>query len=120
MIDMYEASLDAKYLAHARTLADVILERFIDQEKGGFFFTSDDHEALIMRSKAAFDGSTPSGNSAAAMALLRLYGYTGDERYASRRSGRSSCSASLSRSSRSVSRTCSKRLIFISAGRPKS
>jgi uncharacterized protein YyaL (SSP411 family) len=36
---------------------------------------------LIMRSKAAFDGSTPSGNSAAAMALLRLHGYTGDERY---------------------------------------
>src|SRR5208337_2831133 len=81
MLDVYEASLDAKYLAHAQTLADVILERFIDNEKGGFFFTSDDHEALIMRSKAAFDGSTPSGNSAAAMALLRLYGYTGDERY---------------------------------------
>ena len=81
MVGVYEASLDAKYLAHARTLADVILERFIDKEKGGFFFTSDDHEALITRSKAAFDGSTPSGNSAAAMALLRLYGYTGDERY---------------------------------------
>ena len=81
MLDVYEASLDAKYLAHARTLADVILERFIDKEKGGFFFTSDDHEELITRSKAAFDGSTPSGNSAAVMALLRLYGYTGDERY---------------------------------------
>src|SRR5258708_3030536 len=81
MLDLYEASFDAKYLAHARTLADVILERFIDKEKGGFFFTSDDHEALIMRSKAAFDGSTPSGNSAAVMALLRLHGYTGEERY---------------------------------------
>ncbi len=81
MLDVYEASLDPKYLAHARMLADVILGRFIDQAKGGFFFTSDDHEALIMRSKAAFDGSTPSGNSAAAMALLRLHGYTGDERY---------------------------------------
>ena len=45
MLDVYEASLDAKYLAHARTLADVILERFIDREKGGFYFTSDDHEA---------------------------------------------------------------------------
>ena len=81
MLDLYEASLDAKYLAHARTLAGVILERFIDKEKGGFFFTSDDHEALITRSKAAFDGSTPSGNSAAAMALLRLHGYTGEECY---------------------------------------
>jgi hypothetical protein len=81
MLDVYEASLEAKYLAHARTLADVILDRFIDKEKGGFYFTSDDHEALIMRSKAAFDGSTPSGNSAAVMALLRLHGYTGDEHY---------------------------------------
>jgi uncharacterized protein YyaL (SSP411 family) len=81
MIDLYEASLDPKYLAQARVLADVLIERFLDREKGGFFFTSDDHEALITRSKAAFDGSTPSGNSAAAMALLRLHDYTGDERY---------------------------------------
>ena len=55
---------------------------FEDRENGGFFFTSDDHEELITRSKAAFDGSTPSGNSAAVMALLRLHAYTGDERYA--------------------------------------
>jgi uncharacterized protein YyaL (SSP411 family) len=82
MIDTYEASLDPRYLAQARTLADVILERFLDRERGGFFFTSDDHEQLITRSKAAFDGSTPSGNSAAVMALLRLHAYTGDERYA--------------------------------------
>jgi hypothetical protein len=81
MLDTYQASLDTKYLAHARTLADVILERFLDKERGGFFFTSDDHEALITRFKGAFDGSTPSGNSAAVMALLRLHGYTGDERY---------------------------------------
>jgi uncharacterized protein len=82
MIDTYEASLDPRHLEHARVLADVILERFIDREKGGFFFTSDDHEELITRTKAAFDGSTPSGNSAAVMALLRLHAYTGDERYA--------------------------------------
>jgi uncharacterized protein YyaL (SSP411 family) len=82
MIDTYEASLDPRYLAQARTLADVILARFLDRENGGFFFTSDDHEQLITRSKAAFDGSTPSGNSAAVMTLLRLHAYTGDERYA--------------------------------------
>src|SRR5271156_4701416 len=81
MLDLYEASLDAKYLAHARTLAGVILERFIDRQKGGFFFTSNDHEALITRSKAAFDGSTPSGNSSAVNALLRLHAYTGEARY---------------------------------------
>jgi uncharacterized protein len=81
MLDVYEASLDRKYVEQARTLADIMLARFLDREKGGFFFTSDDHEQLITRSKAVFDGSTPSGNSAAVMALLRLYGYTGDERY---------------------------------------
>ncbi|MGH7864819.1 MAG: thioredoxin domain-containing protein, partial [Candidatus Binataceae bacterium] len=81
MIDVYQATLNPLYLAHARTLADVMLERFLDQENGGFFFTSDDHEVLITRSKAAFDGSTPSGNSAAVMALLRLGPLTGGERY---------------------------------------
>src|SRR5260370_5069787 len=81
MLDTYEASLDAKYLAMARRMGDTLLEHFLDSEKGGFFFTSDDHEALIMRSKAAFDGSTPSGNSAAVMLFLRLNAYTGEQRY---------------------------------------
>ena len=81
MVDTYQASLDAKYLAYARTLAEVILDRFLDKQRGGFFFTSEDHEQLITRFKGAFDGSTPSGNSASVMALLRLHGYTGDERY---------------------------------------
>ncbi len=81
MLEIYQASLEPKYLEIARKLMEVVLERFIDRDKGGFFFTSDDHEALITRSKAAFDGSTPSGNSAAVMTLLRLHGYTGEERY---------------------------------------
>jgi uncharacterized protein YyaL (SSP411 family) len=81
LIDVYEASLEPQYLANARKLADAIIERFADREKGGFFFTSDDHEQLIVRSKAVFDGSTPSGNSEAIMALLRLHAYSGDERY---------------------------------------
>ncbi len=81
MLDVYAATLDRRYLEHARTLASVMLERFLDRERGGFFFTSDDHETLIARSKPAFDGSTPSGNSAAVHAMLRLHAYTGDERY---------------------------------------
>jgi len=81
LIDTYESSLDPAYLADARRLADAILERFLDREKGGFFFTSDDHEALIARTKPVFDGSTPSGNSAAVMALLRIHAYTGEARY---------------------------------------
>ena len=81
LVDTYEASFDRRYLEFARELAEVMLERFADRENGGFFFTSDDHESLITRGKAAFDGSTPSGNSAAVMALLRLHSYLGDRRY---------------------------------------
>ena len=81
LIDLYEASLDRRHLDRARALADAILERFLDVERGGFYFTSADHERLIARSKAVFDGSTPSGNSSAVMALLRLHEYFGEERY---------------------------------------
>ncbi len=81
LVDIYEASLDRHYLEFARELAEVIVEHFVDRENGGFFFTSDDHEALITRGKAAFDGSTPSGNSAAVMALLRVHPYLQDQRY---------------------------------------
>jgi uncharacterized protein len=81
LADIYEASPNRSYLEFARNLAEVMLARFADAKNGGFFFTSDDHETLLTRGKAAFDGSTPSGNSAAAMALLRLYSYLGDARY---------------------------------------
>jgi uncharacterized protein YyaL (SSP411 family) len=81
MVDTWMATLEPRYLEHAKVLAQVILERFEDKEHGGFFFTSSDHESLITRAKPAFDGSTPSGNSAAVMTLLRLYAYTSDEDY---------------------------------------
>jgi uncharacterized protein YyaL (SSP411 family) len=81
LLDLYEASLDTRYIAQARLLVDALLERFLDQKNGGFFFTSEDHERLITRPKPLFDGSTPSGNSEAVMALLRLHTYTGEERY---------------------------------------
>src|ERR1051325_1768462 len=52
-----------------------------DEESGGFFYTGKSHEALISRTKPAFDGSVPSGNAVAAQALLRLYYYEGNEDY---------------------------------------
>ncbi len=81
LLDLYEASLDTRYIVQARALMDVVLDRFRDRENGGFFFTSDDHERLITRPKPMFDGSTPSGNSEAVLALLRLHTYVGEEAY---------------------------------------
>ncbi len=73
LLDVYEATFEPEYLDGAVALTDVLLDRFWDAQEGGFFFTSSDHETLISRSKSAFDGSVPSGNSVAASALLRLY-----------------------------------------------
>ena len=74
-------------LALACRLADVLLERFADPA-GGFFFTADDHEALIHRPKPVADEATPSGNGIAARVLIWLGCLLGETRYldAARRS----------------------------------
>ena len=58
-----------------------MITEFWDEENGGFFFTSNDHEELIVRNKDFYDNATPSGNSAAADVLLRLSKFYGDEKY---------------------------------------
>jgi hypothetical protein len=81
LLDLFEAVQERRYLNHAIELTDSMIEHFWDKEGAGFFFTSDDHEELIVRSKTAFDGSIPSGNSVAVRDLLRLYHYTGNSSY---------------------------------------
>ena len=84
LLDLFAAVQDRRHLEAARRLMDSTLAHFWDDAGGGFFFTSDDHEVLIVRSKPAFDGSIPSGNSVAAMNLLRLYHHTGHAEYLQR------------------------------------
>ena len=67
-------------LALARDLADVMLARFADP-RGGFFFTADDHEALIHRPKPLADEATPSGNGVAVRVLVCLGSLLGETRY---------------------------------------
>lgn len=69
---------DLKWLL---SLADRLLEGFEDPQRGGFFFTSGDHETLIHRPKSLTDESTPAGNAVAALALLRLGWLVGERRY---------------------------------------
>jgi uncharacterized protein len=59
-----------------------MLEHFWDAEQGGLFTSPDDGERLIARQKDVFDNATPSANSTAAVALLRLAALTGEHRYA--------------------------------------
>ena len=69
---LYEATLAPHWLDEASSLADIALEHFADAQNGGFFYTSDDHETLITRTKDLHDSSVPSGNGMIATALLRL------------------------------------------------
>ncbi len=72
LVEAYQATFEPKYLDQALTLAETMIKLFHDETDKGFFYTSSDHEMLIARNKEAHDGSTPSGNSMAAWALLRL------------------------------------------------
>jgi hypothetical protein len=59
----------------------VLLDHFEDQELGGFFFTSDDHEQLIHRSKSFSDDAIPAGNGIGARVLIRAGYLLGETRW---------------------------------------
>jgi uncharacterized protein YyaL (SSP411 family) len=81
LLELYQVSGEAKYLAEARRLADLMIAEFWDEGNGGFFFTANNHEELILRNKDYYDNATPSGNSVAADVLLKLSHLIGDEKY---------------------------------------
>jgi uncharacterized protein YyaL (SSP411 family) len=78
LIELYEATFDVEYLDSALQLNEQMVDRFLDVEEGGFFFTPADGEELLVRQKEIYDGAVPSGNSAAAYNLIRLAGITGN------------------------------------------
>jgi hypothetical protein len=78
LLTLYESSFEQRWFELAAKLAESMVARFGDAERGGFFSTSDDHEELIARRKEIGDHPIPSGNSAAAMGLLRLAALSGE------------------------------------------
>jgi uncharacterized protein YyaL (SSP411 family) len=81
LVVLFEATCVERWLTEARALADQTIERFADPERGGFFSTASDGEALIARRKDLEDSPIPSGASSAAVGLLRLAQLTGETRY---------------------------------------
>jgi uncharacterized protein YyaL (SSP411 family) len=81
LLTLYEATFEPQWFERANSLAETMIARFGDAERGGFFSTSDDHEPLIARRKEIGDHPIPSGNSSAAMGLLRLAALTGERSY---------------------------------------
>jgi uncharacterized protein YyaL (SSP411 family) len=81
LVTLFETTGEFRWLKEALALTDHMIEEFWDSEGGGFFFTGKSHENLIVRSKDYFDNATPSGNSVAAMLLLRLATLTDNDNY---------------------------------------
>jgi uncharacterized protein YyaL (SSP411 family) len=81
LLALYEATFEPRWFEAATALADEIIERFGDRQRGGFFTTSTDHEPLIARRKDLDDHPIPSGNASAALGLLRLEALSGERRW---------------------------------------
>ena len=81
MLELYQSTFDERWFAIARQLADFAQAHFAADD-GGYYDTSDDHEALIVRPRNLQDNVTPSGNGMMARQLLRLAAYTGEAAYA--------------------------------------
>jgi uncharacterized protein YyaL (SSP411 family) len=77
LIELYEATFEAQFLKTALELNETMLKHYWDEKAGGFFFTPDDGEKLIVRRKEIYGGPIPSGNAMALFNLLRLARFTG-------------------------------------------
>tara|TARA_B110000211_G_C13792842_1_gene427002 strand:- start:78 stop:695 length:618 start_codon:yes stop_codon:yes gene_type:complete len=77
LLNLYEATLNLKYLTQSLELSNIMIEDFSDKN-GGFFIGGKNAEKLIIRAKDSYDGAIPSGNSVAVNNLFRLGKLTGD------------------------------------------
>ncbi|MEP6894836.1 MAG: thioredoxin domain-containing protein, partial [Chloroflexota bacterium] len=80
LLELYQTDFNNKWFAAAKELGDEMIELFNDPA-GGFFDTSKDGEALLLRPKDVQDNATPSGNALACEALLKLAEFTGEGKY---------------------------------------
>lgn len=78
LIDLYETVFDIRYLETALDLNRDFIRHFWDSDRGGFYFTANDTEEILVRKKEIYDAAVPSGNSVAMLNLLRLGRMTGD------------------------------------------
>ena len=77
LVELYQAGFEAEYLEKALSLMGYLQEHFWDKKSMGFFSTSDEAEAVLVKDKPVYDNAVPSGNSAALYAMLTLSRLTG-------------------------------------------
>ena len=82
LLELYEATFKIEYLKNAIQLSDIMVSEFWNESSGGFYLGSNQTEKLIVRAMTGYDGAIPSGNSIAAMNLLKLTRITGEIKWA--------------------------------------
>ncbi len=83
-LDAYEVTADLSYFKFAKNITDAMIGKFFDAVSGGFVDAEPAGKSLgvlATRRKPFQDSPTPAGNSVAAIALVRMHGYTADEDY---------------------------------------
>ncbi|MEZ6063329.1 MAG: thioredoxin domain-containing protein [Planctomycetaceae bacterium] len=81
LVELYQATFDESRIDQGAELADLLLADFFDESSGGFFYTAETQSTPITRIRDSQDGATPSANSMAATALLKLSVLTGRSQY---------------------------------------
>lgn len=81
LLELYEATFETEFLKTAIALQKDMNGHYLDTERGGYYFTANDAEEMIIRHKEVYDGAVPSANSAALLNLLRIGRITGDASY---------------------------------------
>lgn len=79
LLELYHATFDTYFLKTALELNAQFIDHYWDQKNGGFFFTADDGEEVLVRQKHSFDGALPSANSVALQNLLSLSRMTANQ-----------------------------------------
>lgn len=79
LIELFQTDFNPQWLTEAQALAEQIQQHFADPNDQIFFYTSDDHETLISRTKEVQDNATPAAHSCAVTAIMRLSKVTGRE-----------------------------------------
>lgn len=87
LLDLFEASQNPRWLHEAIRLTEEQIQVLWDEKGGGFYFAGADDPRLLLRPKSDFEGSEPSGNSVAALNLLRLAQLTDRSDYRDRAEG---------------------------------
>ncbi len=81
---LFEATMNWSFVDDAQRYIAELDAHYWDNENGGYFYTADDAQALIMRTRTAHDDATPAANGTLPGLLIKLYALTGDDHYRTR------------------------------------